>query len=151
MSAHHHHQNFAASTTGIHRGILQRIHLGVTDRGLFYILHSVKAALQKRRRRRRKNNLPTCKFCNKQKIAFIEQQVDSANLLQFVNTAMGVYALQSYIERRCPEAISVVDIRQLEKQFRRDSIKGGRKWSVMSTHVQCLLLLVSDHVLCHKC
>jgi hypothetical protein len=35
---------------GIHRGILRRIHLGVTDRGLFYRpIHSVKAALQNRR------------------------------------------------------------------------------------------------------
>jgi hypothetical protein len=53
-SAHHHHQTFAASTSGILRGILRRIHLGVTDRGLFYRpIHSVKAALLKRRRRRR--------------------------------------------------------------------------------------------------
>jgi hypothetical protein len=55
IKAHRHHQNFAASTTGIHRGILQRIHLGVMDRGLFYRpIHSAKAALQKRRRRRRR-------------------------------------------------------------------------------------------------
>jgi hypothetical protein len=33
-------------------GILQQIHLGVTDRGLFYrLIHSVKAALLKIRRR----------------------------------------------------------------------------------------------------
>jgi hypothetical protein len=58
LSAHHHHQTFAASTTGILRGILLRIHLGVTDRGLFYMpIHSVKAALQKRRRRRRRLGL----------------------------------------------------------------------------------------------
>jgi hypothetical protein len=53
LSAHHHHHTFAASTTGIHWGILRRIHLGVMDRGLFYRpIHSVKAALPKRRRRR---------------------------------------------------------------------------------------------------
>jgi hypothetical protein len=45
LSAHHHHHTFAASMTGIH--------LGVTDRGLFYRpIHSAKAALPKRRRRR---------------------------------------------------------------------------------------------------
>jgi hypothetical protein len=58
LSAHHHHQTFVASTTGILRGLLRQIHLGVTDRGLFYRpIHSVKAALQKRRRRRSKSGI----------------------------------------------------------------------------------------------
>jgi hypothetical protein len=51
IKAHHHRQTFTASTTGIFQGILRRIHLGVTDRGLFYRpIHTVKTALQKRRR-----------------------------------------------------------------------------------------------------